>query len=77
MRSFISWLIYIYKLLIILFFYETKIPTIIETLYLSTKFNNQRGREDSNIKLPNYIRSIILSHLFSILGGVETLATYC
>ena len=37
MRSFISWLIYIYKLLIILFFYETKIPTIIETLYLSTK----------------------------------------
>ena len=26
---------------------------IVETLYLSAKSNNQKGKKDSNIKLPN------------------------
>ena len=49
---------------------------IVETLYLSTKSNNQKGKKDSNIKFPNYIRWIILSNTSNILDGVETSATF-
>ena len=49
---------------------------IVETLYLSAKSNNQKGKKDSNIKFPNYIRWIILSNTSNILDGVETSATF-
>ena len=49
---------------------------IVETLYLSAKSNNQKGKKDSNIKFPNYIRWIILSNASNILDGVETSATF-
>ena len=75
-RSLKSWLINIYKLLLILILYKTKIPMIVETLYLSAKSNNQKGKKDSNIKFPNYIRWIILSNTSNILDGVETSATF-
>lgn len=45
MRSLTSWLINIYKLLLILILYKTKIPMIVETLYLSAKSNNQKGKK--------------------------------
>ena len=49
---------------------------IFETLYLSVKSNNQKGKKDSNIKFPNYTRWIILSNTSNILDGVETSATF-
>ena len=58
-----SWLINIFKLLIILFFWWNRNSDDCLTLYLSTKSSNQKGKEDSNIKLPNYIRWIIVSKL--------------
>ena len=75
-RFLTSWLINIYKLLLILILYKTKIPMIVETLCLSAKSNNQKGKKDSNIKFPNYIRWIILSNTSNILDGVETSATF-
>ena len=62
-RSLTSWLINIYKLLIVLFFLWNRNPDDRLNPLFTTKSSKQKGKEDSNIKLPNYIRCKIVSKL--------------